>query len=694
MKKKILVFGGSGLLGSNFIFFLKKKYNFIVNFKKNKIFFEDLKYVKIIDDFNKINITELKKKIDSINPDIIFNSLAIANIEKCEKNKNNSYLVNYLFVDILSKICEQSKIKLIHISTDQLFSQNIPFKNEKFQTSPLNVYGKHKLMSEDICLINNPNCLIIRTNFFGYSPVHKKITDMILLNNSKLKLYSSYFFTPIYTRYLTEIIHKLIVQNAKGIFNVVGNDRISKYRFGQLLVRYFNLNDKIIEKNNIKKKTFFSLRNSDLSLSNKKICNKLNITIPNIKKQIQTFNKDYPELIKALDNKFPYGKHSINSFDIKSVIYTLQSGSLTQGDKILETEKFIAKYVGAKFAVAVSSATAGLHISYLAAGVGIKKNIITSPLSFVATSNAAYYCGSKVYFSDIDKFSLNLCAQNLHDSIKKNKNIHVIAPVHFGGVPADMIRINEIAKKFKLKVIEDAAHALGSKFSCGAKVGSCKYSDMTVFSFHPVKIVAGGEGGVITTNSEKLYNKLLELRSHGISKIDNFIVNKKNAYTNNLKNPWYYEMNQLGYHYRQTDIHCSLILSQMKRIDEFLNKRKKIALKYDLFLKKNNISFFQGAFRKNSSNHLYIISVDFDKIKINRAEFMLRLRDFGIITQVHYIPIPMHPYYIKKKYTMKNLPNTMSYYKKCLSIPIYYDLTSAQQEFVQESIVGLLKENV
>lgn len=692
MKKKILIFGGSGLLGSNFIFFLQKKYKFIFNYTNKKIFFENIKYVKIFNDIKNLNFTDINKKIKKIKPDIVFNCLALTNIDECERNIEESYSINYLFVETLSKICKNNKIKFIHISTDQLYSKNNKFKNETFETNPTNVYGQHKLISEKACLENNSQALVIRTNFFGYSLYHKKLTDIILLNKNNINLLNDYFYTPIYVGLLCEIIDKLIKKNAKGLFNIVGNDRVSKNDFGMLLVKYAKLNKNLIKSVSINKKNvLFAKRTQDLSLSNKKIKKYLKIKMPNIDEQIKLFTKDFTTLKNFFENTIPYGKHSIDNSDIESVKKTLLSKSLTQGYKILETEKYIAKYVGAKYAVAVSSATAGLHISYLAAGIGPKKNIITSPISFVSTSNAAYYCNSNVYFSDIDKFTLNLCPKSLYKNLF-NKNIHAIVPVHFAGLAADMKKIFKLAKKNNLRVIEDAAHAMGAKYNCGSMVGSCKYADMTVFSFHPVKIVAGGEGGIITTNCEKLYNKLLELRSHGINKDDYFIKNKKNGYTNNKKNPWYYEMLCLGMHYRQTDIHCALILSQMQRINKFLNKRKQIAKNYDFFFKKNSkIKCYQSQYRLVSSNHLYVVSINFDKININRAEFMMKLKDYGIISQVHYIPIPMQPYYCEKGFNMKKLPNALNYYENCLSIPIYFDLSASQQKYVEDSINEIIK---
>ncbi len=392
---------------------------------------------------------------------------------------------------------------------------------------------------------------------------------------------------------------------------------------------------------------------------------------------------------------FPYGKHYLDQKDINSVIKVLKGPSLTQGPKIYEAEKYIAKYVGSKYAVLVSSCTAGLHLSCKALNLNSKHKTILSPITFVSTANASLYCGSKVIFSDINEDTINLSPDGLEKKINKKNKIKCIMPVHFGGVPCDMKKISSIARKKKIRIVEDAAHAMGAKYSTGEKVGSCKYSDLTVFSFHPVKIIAGGEGGVVTTNSKKLYLKLLEYRSHGINKNQSEpFINKKEGYSKGKKNIWFYEMKELGYHYRQTDIHSALILSQMKKINKFLKTRYDLAKRYDIFFKhQKNIRLIQNKFRKFSSNHLYVIKILFSKLKINRNEFMQKLRKLNIISQVHYIPLPYHPYYKKRGYNMKDCKIAKNYYEECLSIPLYYGLKVKEQNYIMSTITKIILKN-
>lgn len=390
----------------------------------------------------------------------------------------------------------------------------------------------------------------------------------------------------------------------------------------------------------------------------------------------------------------PYGKHYIDEDDIKSVVDVLKYKNLTQGDEIEKFEQAIAKYVGSKFAIAMSSWTAGLHLANMALGIKEGDKVITSPITFVATSNSVIYCGAEPVFSDIDSNTVNISPKKLEETIKNNSNIKAIIPVHYGGLPSDMESISLIAKKYNLSIIEDAAHALGAKYPDGSMVGSCNFSDMTGFSFHPVKSIAAGEGGMITTNNEDLYRKLLRIRSHGINKLDDKILNKKNAYTNNIKNPWYYEMQEIGYNYRITDFQCALGRSQLKKLPLFLSKRKSLAKFYDKNFKSvENVTTLHNNFRDFSSHHLYVIKINFEKVNVSRAELMKSLMDKGIYTQVHYIPVVLHPFYSKLGYSTNSITNSMKFYSECLSIPMYYELENKDQLKIIELINEIINKS-
>ena len=386
----------------------------------------------------------------------------------------------------------------------------------------------------------------------------------------------------------------------------------------------------------------------------------------------------------------PYGKHHVDEEDIKSVIKVLKSDNLTQGPLIDAFEKEISKYVGAKYSVALTSCTAGLHLAAIVSKINKGKVLLTSPITFVATANSSLYCNGETIFADIDSSTINISI----DSIKKiisQKKIHAIAPVHFGGLPCNMKKIKEIADEVGAIIYEDAAHAFGASFPDGSKVGSCKYSDMTIFSFHPVKSIATGEGGVVTTNDKYLYERLLRLRNHGIEKNQDNFQSKNNSITNGINNPWYYEMQELGYHYRITDIQCALGLSQLKKIDKFIMKRRELAKKYDLaFENLKNCEPIQKNMRDFSSNHLYILRINFKKLSKTRASLMEELKNVGIMTQVHYIPVISHPYFQKKNYKESNFPNCYNYYNSALSIPLFYDLTDKQQSYVIDQVKKLI----
>jgi len=391
----------------------------------------------------------------------------------------------------------------------------------------------------------------------------------------------------------------------------------------------------------------------------------------------------------------PYGRQSINFWDVYEVVKQLRFHSLTQGQKTLDFEQYVAEYCGAKYAVAVSNATAGLQIALKSLDLEENSTVATSPISFVASSNSILYNNLKPYFVDIDLENGNISIEKLTELLQEGLQISAIVPVHFAGQSCNMSALKELASKYNFKIIEDAAHALGGQHEDGSKVGSCKFSDLTVFSMHPVKSITSGEGGIITTNNKEIYVKLLRLRSHGINKLDDRFVNQINSQTNGETNLWYYEMIQLGYNFRLTDIQSALALSQIKRLDRFVSKRRKIANQYFSLLK--NIKHIKPLIQINeiekSALHIFVLNIDFTKLNISRNQLMKKLRNKGIGSQVHYIPIPMQPYYRDLGFEPSDYPNAMHFYNSTLSIPIFPKLKKRNVKKICAVLKEVVREN-
>lgn len=364
----------------------------------------------------------------------------------------------------------------------------------------------------------------------------------------------------------------------------------------------------------------------------------------------------------------PYGRQTIEEDDILAVEEVLKSDFLTTGAKINEFEEAVANYVGVKYAVAVSSGTAALHAACYAAGIGSGDEVITSPITFAASANCVMYCGGTPVFADIDPQTYNISAKEIEQMITAKTK--AILPVHFTGQPCEMDIIHTIARKYGLFVIEDAAHALGADYK-GKKVGSL--SDMTTFSFHPVKHITCGEGGMITTDSYKLYQKLCLFRTHGITR-DASLMRENDG-------NWYYEQLELGYNYRITDFQCALGLSQLKKIDRFIARRKELARRYnEAFLGLEKIRIPYQNIDCHNSWHLYVICIE------RRKELFDVLRAAGIGVNVHYIPVYRHPYYQEHGYQNVYCPNAEHLYQRAISLPMYPGLTDEQQNYVIETI--------
>ena len=378
-----------------------------------------------------------------------------------------------------------------------------------------------------------------------------------------------------------------------------------------------------------------------------------------------------------------YGHQYIDDSDIEAVMNVLKSDYLTQGPSVTKFEQKICEITGAKYCVAVSNATVGLHIAVAALELQEGAEGITTPNTFLASSNCMVYNNVKPVFADIDSVSYNINPVEIEKHITAKTKL--LIPVHFAGLPCEMEKISSIAKKNNLYVIEDAAHAIGSQYADGSYVGNCKYSQMTVFSFHPVKTITTGEGGAVTTNDEKLYKKLCMLRSHGTTKDENLLT--KNP------GPWYYEMQSLGFNYRMTDMQAALGVSQLNKLEFFKKRRREVVAMY-------NKAFAGMKFLKTpvepenvcSCFHLYATQIDYSALGKTRTQVMQELREKGIGTQVHYIPVSTQPYYKNTfGYTDGDYPVAEKYYEQELSLPLYPGLSDDDVNSVIKAVKEVIK---
>jgi len=383
----------------------------------------------------------------------------------------------------------------------------------------------------------------------------------------------------------------------------------------------------------------------------------------------------------------PYGKHEVTQGDIDAVVAVLKNAQLTQGDEVPFFEEELTKYTGGKFSVATNSATAALHLTLLSMGVTHGDIVWTSGISFVASANCALYCGANIDFIDIDLRTINICPQALEDKLKlassRNELPKVLIVVHMAGQSCDMEEISELCSQYNIEIVEDASHAVGAKYK-GHIVGSCKYSAATVFSFHPVKIITSAEGGAILTNRFEIFDRAQRLRSHGITKSNEHFEDKSHG-------DWYYEQIELGYNYRLNDVSASLVRSQLKRLDSYLNMREIIANTYEELI---DWTKYEKTNRKRynaSSNHLFVIRTK-TKLAKSNTEIFSELRGAGVGVQKHYIPIYQHPYF--KKLIGKNisLPNCEEYYANCISIPVYPTLSKHEQLYVIQTLNSIADE--
>lgn len=386
----------------------------------------------------------------------------------------------------------------------------------------------------------------------------------------------------------------------------------------------------------------------------------------------------------------PYGRQHITEKDIDAVVNVLKSDYLTQGPKVPEFEQTIKSHCNVQHALAMNSATSALHVACLALGVGEGDIVWTTPITFVASANCALYCGAMVDFVDIDPQTYNLSVKSLEQKLKEAKEQDklpkVVIPVHLCGQPCDMEAIHALSQEYGFSIIEDASHAIGGSYQ-NKPIGNCQYSDITIFSFHPVKIITTAEGGVATTNNDELAQKMDLLRSHGITRDTDLMTHEPDG-------PWYYQQIDLGFNYRMTEMQAALGVSQIQRLQSITESRHKIAQRYNEQLASFPVIVPFQIQESYSGLHLYVIRLKLDEIKPTHLEVFNSLRAANIGVNLHYIPVHLQPYYQKNfSFQTGDFPQAEQYYKEAISLPLYPDLTKEQQNYIVETLEGILRND-
>lgn len=637
-------------------------------------------------------------------PDVVIHCASLTNVDSQEKDPEGAWQANVLATRNLLDACRDLPTKVVYISTDSVYGNGPGPHTEDSPLQPANVYGATKLEAERLVLARG-NSLILRTNIYGWNIQPKQSLGEWMLSRLQseepIPGFQDVLFSGIYTLLFAEVLKECLAIGLSGIFNCACRDGWDKHHFATEMATARHGSPSLIEPSALNQAKLTAPRGKDLRLDVSRLEHALGHPLPTMQESLDAFLQDeakqLPQRIKegnceSISEFYPqrtmitYGGQCIDAVDIKAVSNVLKGNNLAQGPTIDAFENAIAQWTDAPHTVAVSSGTGALHIACLAAGIQPGDEVVTTPITFVASANCVAYCEAKPIFADIDPRTYNMSPESLRAVI--TDATRAVIPVHFAGQSCDMQAIYNVVRDkeqeygTRISIIEDACHALGS-MSCGRPVGCCRYSDMTVFSFHPVKHITTAEGGLVATKDPELARILAMLRSHGIERDASRII--KNP------GPWYYEQTMLGFNYRITDLQCALGLSQLKKLPWFMARRRTIVNHYnEAFAKVPYLTTPWEAPDNDSNFHLYVASFDFDAIGTSRKDVMLHLKEQRIQTQVHYIPVHLQPYYGNTYgYKPGQLPMAEAYYAQCLSLPLHPGMNDDDVEHVIAQISSL-----
>ncbi|HAT51364.1 MAG: UDP-4-amino-4,6-dideoxy-N-acetyl-beta-L-altrosamine transaminase [Nitrospirae bacterium] len=690
---RIFLTGIDGLLGSNLAWYFRDKANVMGTFGTHPVAMLGVETVGLdLQDYGAV-----RRCLRQFSPDVVIHGISDSSVGGGDVDSEGCWRSHVLTTRTILDASRDLRVRMVLVSTDAI----APVVDDPSFWGGGDRSEFTRIEAERM-VAAHPGSLVLRAGVFGWGLTgYEGVAEGFLkhfLEKEKVIGFTDAVVSALYTFHFARLLDQALEQGVGGCFRAVPRNPLSHYSFGTQLAKIFGLDSALIEPG----ESGHGVRDGEDSQGSAGSLEQAlgGYRMPGAGEGLEAFFQDWqrgvgrqikdclqvtdPVCILPQRDVIPYGCQFIDQSDLDAVFDVLNTWSLTQGPTIDQFEKAVAQVVAARYAVAVSSGTSALHMACLACGVGPGDEVVTSPITFAASANCAVYCGATPVFVDIDPRTANMDPEGLEQKI--TPETRAIIPVHFSGQSCHMERIREIAIKkgrefgHKISIIEDACHALGS-FYRGDPVGSGRFSDMTVFSFHPVKHVTTGEGGMVVTNDSTLDQSLRLLRSHGISK----------DFDESIHGPWYYEQVILGYHYRITDLQCALGLSQMKKLPWFRKRRREIVQRYNEAF--SRLSWGEIPYEEpqcDSNFHLYVLRIDFSALGQSRIEVMRRLKDQGIYTQVHYIPVFTHPFY-RAKFPVDEaaFPHSRHFYNTCLSLPLFPGMSDKACDVVIRAVCAL-----